>query len=952
LYRNSIWDQVLALLGLSDLETVKEALALNDSLPLIGSTVASMDLRVPFNKVIVNIRASVNDEMAGALDYFITNKGLSSIGIFYESGTQGQEVRDALSRALYLRGLSIAVELTEQSDLTVPPNPIPQVMLIYNPLGTYLAQFMAGVTYETNFCILSAADPDWILSEIQQMLASRGIGGKRFFAGVGPTHSTRQSSAGLPLYFTQVMPNPTIPFTNLTTLTDAPAFSELVWEYQQAMASLGMPLSYLSFEGYLTGAFIQQVISNINGQVTRERLLSVIYASSFQVGGLDSSSFYDRCVTATDCSNQGMKQVFLAAPTGNASNPWNSFHTYSFTSPETFTIPSSTGSSSNNDSLIIGLVVGLVGGFFLILLLLAAAFFFGAYYWVEKTKKENMMHLMNETPLAMLEASLVQLELEEQEKHPFDLEASMAYENGDPEFGLQLSKTSLDFGLDVHDQCPVNELLVDTIIFENVGKHTLEYYIHQPLRNHKYSILFTPITAKIKPKQKLEVRVEMIFKVTTVLDEEIHVEVLEKGHTVIALKRESELSTFLDYEEITISGKPIGVGGFGKVFKGKWRGARVAVKVMKDQNPQPREMEAFQKEIELVTKLRHKNIVNFIGAVVTPGKMCMVSEFIELGSLQGLIDKQKKMSKLLRAKIALDIANGMNFLHKSGILHRDLKPDNVLMVSLSLKADINAKLSDFGTSRAVGGMDETQDNEEERNNFTKGLGTPIYMAPEILQHKDYSEKADVYSFAVMLWTLIAGKEPYTDFKFSWDIARFVNAGKRLEIPKGAGGMMTNLITKAWSPEPSERYSFEEIVQMLHSYVMVKQYGIQDQEEEEEQAIFEDDDDGKRRTRSTKRLSSNMSSRNTTGKTSRNTTRNTSKNTTGGKRSESTNSHEGTSSRNASTSNYGKEKEEEVDNEERKTSKSKSKQKEKEKEEQEDKEERKTSKSKSKSKNKD
>jgi len=90
----------------------------------------------------------------------------------------------------------------------------------------------------------------------------------------------------------------------------------------------------------------------------------------------------------------------------------------------------------------------------------------------------------------------------------------------------------------------------------------------------------------------------------------------------------------LDYEEITISGPPIGVGGFGKVFRGSWRGSEVAVKVLRDQNPHIKELKQFKNEIEMVNKLRHKNIVNFLGAVTMPGKMCMVTEFIKLGSLQ------------------------------------------------------------------------------------------------------------------------------------------------------------------------------------------------------------------------------------------------------------------------------------------------------------------------------
>jgi hypothetical protein len=128
-------DNVLAFLGFCQLPAVETAVGINKSLLFVGSALSSMDLRIPFNQYIVNIRASVNDEMAGALNYFITKLGLRSIGLFYESGTQGEEVSAALGRALLLEGLTPTVVLTEKSDLTQLATHPPQVLLVYNPFG-------------------------------------------------------------------------------------------------------------------------------------------------------------------------------------------------------------------------------------------------------------------------------------------------------------------------------------------------------------------------------------------------------------------------------------------------------------------------------------------------------------------------------------------------------------------------------------------------------------------------------------------------------------------------------------------------------------------------------------------------------------------------------------------------------------------------------------------------
>ena len=131
-------------------------------------------------------------------------------------------------------------------------------------------------------------------------------------------------------------------------------------------------------------------------------------------------------------------------------------------------------------------------------------------------------------------------------------------------------------------------------------------------------------------------------------------------------------------------------------------------------------------------------------------------EFCEKGTLTSLLEK-RKLDSLLKLKIALDCAHGMNFLHQSGILHRDLKPDNLLVVSTSIKSPVRVKLTDFGSSRSVTEVGERQK--------TKGVGTPVYMAPEQLKGEEYSFPSDVFAFGVNLWQIWNQKSPFLSFFF-------------------------------------------------------------------------------------------------------------------------------------------------------------------------------------------
>ncbi|OAO91712.1 hypothetical protein AXX17_AT5G48250 [Arabidopsis thaliana] len=211
-------------------------------------------------------------------------------------------------------------------------------------------------------------------------------------------------------------------------------------------------------------------------------------------------------------------------------------------------------------------------------------------------------------------------------------------------------------------------------------------------------------------------------------------------------------SDCLDYEilweDLTI-GEQIGQGSCGTVYHGLWFGSDVAVKVFSKQEYSEEIITSFRQEVSLMKRLRHPNVLLFMGAVTSPQRLCIVTEFLPRGSLFRLL--QRNTSKLdwrRRIHMASDIARGMNYLHHCTppIIHRDLKSSNLLV-----DKNWTVKVADFGLSRI----------KHETYLTTKtGRGTPQWMAPEVLRNEAADEKSDVYSFGVILWELVTEKIPW------------------------------------------------------------------------------------------------------------------------------------------------------------------------------------------------
>ena len=190
----------------------------------------------------------------------------------------------------------------------------------------------------------------------------------------------------------------------------------------------------------------------------------------------------------------------------------------------------------------------------------------------------------------------------------------------------------------------------------------------------------------------------------------------------------------------------------------------------------------------------------------------MVTEFAQYGSINDLMKKRPNsdgISKSMKIKFMLDAAKGLQYLHTNGILHRDIKPDNYLVVSLDRNFKSNCKLTDFGTSRAIDAVRRDQ-------TMTKGVGSPDYMSPEILDKRKYGLPSDIYSFAITMYEVFAWQEAYPnkEFRFPWKIAEFVMEGKRLQQLENISDDQFELVRNSWCQDSKERLSIDQIISIL------------------------------------------------------------------------------------------------------------------------------------------
>uniref|UniRef100_K3WK92 Protein kinase domain-containing protein n=1 Tax=Globisporangium ultimum (strain ATCC 200006 / CBS 805.95 / DAOM BR144) TaxID=431595 RepID=K3WK92_GLOUD len=271
----------------------------------------------------------------------------------------------------------------------------------------------------------------------------------------------------------------------------------------------------------------------------------------------------------------------------------------------------------------------------------------------------------------------------------------------------------------------------------------------------------------------------------------------------------------IPYESIRILGgkeNELGCGKAATVYRGVWMSrngaAEVAVKSFRYVRLTDKILGDYTQEVAMLRKLKHPNIVLFIGACTNP-KLLILTEYCSRKSLYEVIHSNnfETIPWKFKVRMMLDAARGIQYLHSKRIIHRDIKSHNFLVDD-----DWRVKVADFGISKVL-------DNDTA---FTQ-CGTTGWVAPEVLLDEDlgYTFKADNWSFAIVMWEMIAdgNQNPFIGMAPIKFYNQTIHSGIRPPIPEGVEPDYVSLISECWSANADDRPSFDHIVSCLERILL-------------------------------------------------------------------------------------------------------------------------------------
>ncbi|XP_052242550.1 hormonally up-regulated neu tumor-associated kinase homolog A-like [Dreissena polymorpha] len=262
-------------------------------------------------------------------------------------------------------------------------------------------------------------------------------------------------------------------------------------------------------------------------------------------------------------------------------------------------------------------------------------------------------------------------------------------------------------------------------------------------------------------------------------------------------------------------GNTLGEGSFAKVKEALHipTGERVAVKIIdkKKSREDSYVRKNLRREGKILQMVRHSNIVQLLEIMETQNSYYLVTELCRGGDLMDYISQRRKLPEPEVKKYIRQIVSAVDYLHRLGILHRDLKIENLLMDEFK-----DMKIIDFGLSNCVK-LVPTKDGPRIQDYCVTQCGSPAYAAPELLGRRKYGPQVDIWSIGVNMYAMLTGNLPFTVEPFNIKILhQKMITGQMNPLPDGTTRDCRDLIKKLLNPDPDRRITMEEVLR--HAWI--------------------------------------------------------------------------------------------------------------------------------------
>lgn len=287
----------------------------------------------------------------------------------------------------------------------------------------------------------------------------------------------------------------------------------------------------------------------------------------------------------------------------------------------------------------------------------------------------------------------------------------------------------------------------------------------------------------------------------------------KKTATTMQSNRDFAKSNLSEYNLLDL----VGEGSFGKVYKArkKFTGETSAIKFIAKKGKTERDLRSLRQEIDILRVLKHPNIIAMRDAFETENEFCVVMEYAQ-GELFEVLEDDRTLPELEVKAIARQLVSALHYLHTNRVIHRDMKPQNVL-----IGANKVVKLCDFGFARSIRSQSMV---------MTSIKGTPLYMAPELVQEQPYNHTVDLWSLGVILYELFVGKPPFFTNSIYTLIQKIVR--DPLTWPEDMSAEFKSFLRGLLNKRPSERLSWPALLE--HPFVRKSEYDDEHEHEHEQQ----------------------------------------------------------------------------------------------------------------------